>query len=60
MKKIRVHLVNGEVVIINNIDIEEFKYNLNNFKSDIQPITLLFDNCVFVINNVLYVEGDTE
>ena len=54
MSKIAVHLKTGETIIVAS-DFYRFLENVNNFKGNYCTF-ISFDNYVFVVNNILYIE----
>lgn len=52
---VRVHLINGEIVNLNG-NIKTLIKNINNFESKIPPVTMTFNDCIIIINNILYID----
>lgn len=55
MKKIMVHLTNGENVILQDVDIINLIKNITDSHSSVAPSFLTINNVIFVISNISYI-----
>lgn len=55
MKKIAVHLTNGEKIILQDVDIVELVKNITDAHSSVPPTFITINNVIFVISNISYI-----